>query len=56
MLKYVSGKKSAEFLCICLAEDKGRKDFKKAYLHGEHLLVICGLLAIWTKGEEKVEK
>lgn len=49
------GKKSAEFLCVCLAKDKGRKDLKKAYLHGEHLLVICRPLAIWT-GEEEVER
>lgn len=31
MLKYVTGK-SAEFLCICLALDKGRKDCKKRHI------------------------
>lgn len=53
MLKYVT-EKSAEFLCICLASDKGHKDCKKAYLHGEHLFVICRPQAMWTgDGERK---
>lgn len=44
-------KESAEFKCICLAEDKRVAEifffffFWKAYLRGEHLLVICRPLA-----------
>lgn len=59
MLKYLTGK-SVEFFCICLAKDKVCKDFKKQsrYLHGEHLLVICRLLAMWTRedGEKEQKK
>ncbi len=32
------------------------KGFKKAYLRGEHLLVICRPLAIWTTEENRVEE
>lgn len=34
---------------------KGCKGFK-TYLHGEHLLVICRLLAVWTRGGGGKEK
>lgn len=44
-------KRSAEFPRIGLAEDKRLQRFLKAYLHGEHLLVICRPLA--TFGPER---
>lgn len=68
-LRYVAPAKkkrrSAEFLRIGLAEDKRLQRFLKAYLHGEHLLVICRPLATFgaerraqrrLKGEKKKEE
>ena len=58
MLKYLTGN-SADFWCICLARDKGRRDFKRRVCMVEHLLVICRLLAMWTregKGDNRKTK
>lgn len=52
MLKYVAPK-CAEILYVWT------KDFKKAYLHGEHMLVICSPLATLgqeSRGEEGKEE
>lgn len=65
MLKCVAPK-CAEILSVW-RKTKGLKYFKKAYLHGEHMLVICRPLATfgqeskggvggWDKGDEGMKK